>query len=117
MTRVLTPLAPLAACVVMAAAASFASAQARPASRGDVPLASLVSRADLHYSAPAPRPEEGQPIGGRAGDVLVQQADLVAGAGKAAAPPLFDARRQPDVVHAEIVDAVRQRFLGTAKTA
>ncbi len=30
---------------------------------------------------------------------------------------LLDARRQPDVVHADIVDAVRQRFLGAAKSA
>jgi dTMP kinase len=30
---------------------------------------------------------------------------------------MLDARRQPDIVHREIVDAVRQRFLDTAKTA
>ena len=30
---------------------------------------------------------------------------------------MLDARRQPDVVHREIVDAVRQRFLGATKTA
>ena len=30
---------------------------------------------------------------------------------------MLDARRQADIVHREIVDAVRQRFLGTAKTA
>ncbi len=30
---------------------------------------------------------------------------------------MLDARRQPDVVHREIVEAVRQRFLGAAKTA
>jgi dTMP kinase len=30
---------------------------------------------------------------------------------------MLDARRQPDIVHREIVDAVRQRFLGAAKTA
>jgi dTMP kinase len=30
---------------------------------------------------------------------------------------MLDARRQPDVVHKEIVEAVRQRFLGAAKSA
>ncbi len=30
---------------------------------------------------------------------------------------MLDARRQPDVVHGEIVAAVRERFLGAAKTA
>ncbi len=30
---------------------------------------------------------------------------------------MLDARRQPDVVHADIVEAVRQRFLGAAKSA
>ena len=30
---------------------------------------------------------------------------------------MLDARRQPDIVHREIVDAVRTRFLGAAKTA
>jgi len=30
---------------------------------------------------------------------------------------MLDARRQPDIVHAEIVEAVRQRFLGAAKSA
>jgi dTMP kinase len=30
---------------------------------------------------------------------------------------MLDARRQPDVVHKEIVNAVRQRFLGAAKSA
>jgi dTMP kinase len=30
---------------------------------------------------------------------------------------MLDARRQPDIVHGEIVDAVRQRFLDAAKTA
>jgi dTMP kinase len=30
---------------------------------------------------------------------------------------LLDARRQPDLVHRDIVDAVRQRFLGAAKSA
>jgi dTMP kinase len=30
---------------------------------------------------------------------------------------MLDARRSPDVVHDDIVDAVRQRFLGAAKSA
>ena len=30
---------------------------------------------------------------------------------------MVDARRQPDVVHGEIAEAVRARFLGTAKSA
>jgi hypothetical protein len=29
---------------------------------------------------------------------------------------MLDARRAPDVVHGEIVQAVKQRFLGAAKT-
>jgi len=61
----------VAACVVMAGAACLAPTQPKPASQGDAVPAALLSRADLHYTTPAPRPEEGMPLGnGRMGTLV-----------------------------------------------
>jgi hypothetical protein len=60
-----------AACVVTAAAGSLAATQANRVAPADAALAALISRADLHYTAPAPRPEEGMPLGnGRTGTLV-----------------------------------------------
>ena len=66
-----SPRTRVAACVVMAAAASLAPTQPKPASQGGAVPAALLSRADLHYTTPAPRPEEGMPLGnGRMGTLV-----------------------------------------------
>ena len=61
----------LVACVAVVAAASQASTEARPPSREEGALAALIARADLHYTTPALRPEEGMPLGnGRTGTLV-----------------------------------------------
>jgi len=55
----------------MAAAASLAGTRTKPVAPRDAALSTLVSRADLRYTAPAPRPEEGMPLGnGRMGTLV-----------------------------------------------